>query len=71
MKCEFCDKQSVITTDDNANFCSDCAKENVTKCVDCKKTMVLSVSIYTTNGKDRCQLCDQKYTEKHVNNSSS
>lgn len=64
MKCEFCDKQAVVTTDDNANFCDDCAKENITKCVDCKRTMVWSVSIFTTDGRDRCQLCYQEYKER-------
>lgn len=60
--CENCGKPAVVNTDDNAHFCKKCAKQEVVHCVDCKCSMVYTVTIYRgSDNKLRCQICDQKH----------
>ncbi len=64
-KCDFCSNKSTKQSDDGADCCNKCWKENVVRCKDCKTTMVWSVTIYTGHDdKSRCQLCDQEHEVK-------
>ena len=62
--CEVCDKPAVVHTDDDGHFCKKCAKKEVIHCVDCKSSMVYTVTIYRgSDNKLRCQTCDMVHDE--------